>query len=64
MELAQELPRNKGKNQTGDHIELVAHWQHSQEMSPAFKRLMAILLRPQDSQSIGTSWAEKEHQNE
>jgi len=33
------------KSQRGSKIKVSAHWQHTQEISPAFIRLMTVLLR-------------------
>jgi hypothetical protein len=52
------------KSQMHDELKVVAHWQYTQEYSPAFKRLMLLLLWSQSNQPEETSWPEKEHQNE
>ena len=45
-------------------IRIVANWQHTQETTPAFKRLMMLLLQPPDNQRIEISRADEEHENE
>ncbi len=45
-------------------IEVVANWQHTQEVSPAFKRLMTCLLQPRDNHLVEISREDEEHQNE
>ena len=53
------------KSKTGKcQIKVVASWQHTQEVSPAFKRLMMCLLQPRDNQLVEISRADEEHQNE
>lgn len=36
------------KNQRDSKIELTVNWQHIEEVLPAFKRLMVILLKPRE----------------
>jgi len=52
--------RLSNKNQ----IEVVTNWQHTDEASPAFKRLMMLLLKPKDNCPVETMRADEERQNE
>jgi len=36
------------KRQTNSKITVIANWQHAQEVPPAFKRLMALLLEDKE----------------
>ena len=58
----------KGKlrtnNQRCSQIKVVTHWQHTEEVSPSFKKLMMILLKPGSSQQAETAKKDKERQNE
>lgn len=41
------MERQGAKNNTRkSQIEVVADWQHTQELAPAFRRLMRLLLKP------------------
>lgn len=36
----------KSKSHKHSQIEVVTNWQHIEEVSPAFKKLMSLLLKP------------------
>ena len=41
------MERQRAKNNTRrSQIEVVTDWQHTQELTPAFRRLMRLLLEP------------------
>lgn len=52
------------KTRRSSEMKVGVHWQHTEEISPAFKRLMVLLLQPLDNQRIETLWPEEEPQNE
>ena len=54
----------RNKSQSGSQVKLIANWQYIDEMPPAFKRLMMVLLNPRNNQSAEALCAEEEHQNE
>jgi len=45
-------------------VQVVTCWDYTEEASPAFKRLMLLLLKPLGNQSAETLRADEEHQNE
>ena len=45
-------------------VQVVPRWDYTEEASPAFKRLMMLLLKPLGNQSAETLQANEEHQNE
>ena len=51
----------RSKSQRESKVKLVTRWDYTQECSPAFARLMALLLRPREA---NTSKEEKEAENE
>lgn len=53
----------KRKKQT-DSCTVSVNWQYVKESSPAFRRLMMLLLKPPDNQSAETVRADEERQNE
>jgi len=42
--MERERVKNTPKSQKHSQVEVVACWAHTEEASPAFKRLMALLL--------------------
>ncbi len=54
------MERQGAKNNTRrSQIEVVTDWQHTKELTPAFRRLMRILLQPSQHPNI-----KKEMENE
>jgi len=45
-------------------VKLEVNWQHVEEVSPSFKKLMMILLKLGSSQQVETARIDEEHQNE
>jgi len=45
-------------------VQVVTRWDYAEEASPAFKRLMMLLLKPLGNKSAETLRANEEHQNE
>lgn len=62
MDKTDSSRRNKGQKHC--QLEIITNWQQTQEISPALKRLLMLLLHPRNKRSVETSWPEKEHQNE
>ena len=56
--------RLSNKSLRNSQLELTTSWQYTEEASPAFKRLVMLLLKPRNNQSVETLWPEEEHQNE
>lgn len=56
-----DLKKDKLSNKSRIDSEIMVTWQHTQELSPAFRKLMALLLRPREA---NTSKEEKEVENE
>ena len=54
---------NTRKSKKHSQIKVVTRWDYKEEVTPAFKRLMALLLKPRDSQSVETATTDEEHQN-
>ncbi len=46
MEFRQKAGTKTGMSQKDIQIRVVTNWQHTQELSPAFRRLMVLLLEP------------------
>jgi len=51
------------RSQKDSQSKVTVNWHHTEEMSPAFKRLMMLLLKPSDSQPVETATTEEERQN-
>ena len=45
-------------------VKVISRWDYTEEVSPAFKRLMMLLIKPLGNQSAETLRADEEHQNE
>lgn len=45
-------------------IRVVANWEHTQGTTPAFRRLVMLLLRLQENRPVEVSQTDEEHQNE
>ena len=54
----------RNNSQRSGQFEMAMNWQHTQEISPAFKRLVMLLLKPLDNQSAEMPRPDEEHQNE
>ena len=50
----------RSKSQRNSQIKVVTSWQHTEEVPPAFKRLMALLLQPRENQPKETGRGEGE----
>lgn len=55
--MEEQAVKNKKSSQRNTQIKVVTSWQHTQELSPAFRRLMRLLLErsPQLSNRKGVS---------
>jgi len=42
----QVVKNNTRKSQRDSQIKVTTSWQHTQELTPAFKKLMSLLLKP------------------
>ncbi len=49
----QTVKNNTRKSHKHSQIEVVTNWQHTDEASPAFKRLMMLLLEPSPQPNNG-----------
>lgn len=56
----QTVNSNTRKNRRDSQIKVVTKWDYTEEPSPAFKRLMMLLLKPVDNQSAETIQAVEE----
>lgn len=56
--------RLSNKNQRNNQIRVITSWQYVREPSPAFRRLMMLLLKPPDNQSVDTVRTDEEHKDE
>lgn len=61
--MEEQAVNGRKSSQRNRPIKLEVNWQHTQEPSPAFKRLMMLLLKPPDSQPVETARADEERQN-
>ncbi len=61
---AKTVKSNRGKSQRDNVKVVTTNWHYTEEPSPAFKRLMMLLLKPVDNQSAETIQAVEEQQNE
>ena len=43
---------HNSKNQRDSQIKVVTNWQHTEEVSPALKRLMMLLLEPREKRRV------------
>ena len=57
------MESRKGKLRN-TQVKVVSRWDYTEEVSPAFKRLMMLLIKPLGNQSAETLRADEEHQNE
>lgn len=57
------MESRKGKLRN-TQVQVVTYWDYTEEASPAFKRLMTLLLKPLSSQSADILRASKENKNE
>ena len=59
--MERERVKNTPKSQKHSQIEVVTDWRHTKEISPAFKRLMILLLKPRNGQLSETKQTDEEH---
>lgn len=48
----QRVKNNTHKSQRDSKIKLITSWQHTEEVPPAFKRLMMLLLEPREKRRV------------
>lgn len=58
IELGEKQINKSSKNQRNTQIKVVTNWQYVEESSPAFRRLMMLLLKPRVEETNGksTTW--------
>ncbi len=62
--MEEQRVKSKRSSQRDSRIRVVTNWQHTQEVSPAMRRLLMLLLRPRGNHPVETVRTDEERQNE